>query len=157
MDFEINLILPIELFFLHDQKVMSKIPWEWKELLRWNKKDLSSFLKGFQLLKIVSDLRVQFLVGSVKIFSEYCMMIFLLKIFKIVDLNSHAYFKLLWSTLYSKDLFVNLSRSSLCLHVFFILDVAKNFAKFTGKHLSKSLLLIKLLCHKFFSVNFASF
>ena len=80
MDFEINLIHPIELFFLHDQKVMSKIPWEWKELLRWNKKHLSSFLKDFQLLKIVSDFRVQFLVGSVKIFSGYCM-IFLLKIF----------------------------------------------------------------------------
>ena len=28
-----------------------------EELLRWNKKNLSSFLKGFQLPKIVSDLR----------------------------------------------------------------------------------------------------
>ena len=29
------------------------------ELLRWNKKHFSSFLKGFQLSKIVSDLRVR--------------------------------------------------------------------------------------------------
>ena len=61
MDFEINYIFLIEPFFLHDQKVMTKtqISWEWKELLRWNKKDFSSFLKGFQLSKIVSDLRVR--------------------------------------------------------------------------------------------------
>ena len=57
MDFEINLIFLIESFFLHDQKVMTKtkIPWEPKELLRWNKK----LLKGFQLSKIVSDYRVR--------------------------------------------------------------------------------------------------
>ena len=36
MDFEINLIFLIELFFLHDQKVVTR----------------SSFLKGFQLSKI---------------------------------------------------------------------------------------------------------
>ena len=52
MDFEINFIFLIKLFFLHDQEVMTKtsISWEWKELLRWNKKHFSSFLKGFQLL-----------------------------------------------------------------------------------------------------------
>ena len=62
MDFEISLTLLIEQFFLHDQKVMTKtwISWERKELLRWNKKHFSSFLKGFQLSKIVSDLRVRF-------------------------------------------------------------------------------------------------
>ena len=36
---------------IQDQKVKTKtwISWEWKELLRWNKKHFSSFLKGFQL------------------------------------------------------------------------------------------------------------
>ena len=34
--------------FLHDRKVKAKswISWEWKELLRWNKKHFSSFLKA---------------------------------------------------------------------------------------------------------------
>ena len=32
--------------------------WGQKELLRWNKKHFSSFLKGFQLSEIVLDLRV---------------------------------------------------------------------------------------------------
>ena len=41
INFKINLI------FLHDQKVKTKISWEGKELVRWNKKD-------FQLPKIVS-------------------------------------------------------------------------------------------------------
>ena len=61
MDFKINLIFLIEPFSQHDQKVMIKIYiyWERKELLRWNKKHFSSFLKGFQLSKIVSDLRVR--------------------------------------------------------------------------------------------------
>ena len=38
---------------LHDQKFKTKIQtsWERKELLRWNKKYFSSFLKGFQLTK----------------------------------------------------------------------------------------------------------
>ena len=60
MDFETNLIFLIEPVFLHDQKIMTKtyISWEWKELLRWNKKHFSSFLKGFQLSKIVLDLGV---------------------------------------------------------------------------------------------------
>ena len=60
MDFEINHIFLIKMFFLHDKKVMTKtqISWEWKELLRWNKKHFSSFLKGFQLSRIASDVRV---------------------------------------------------------------------------------------------------
>ena len=55
MDFEINLIFQIEPFFQHDWKVVTKtkISWERKELLRWYKKHFSSFLKGFQLTKIV--------------------------------------------------------------------------------------------------------
>ena len=58
MDFEINLVFLIEPFFLQDQKFITNT-WEQKELLRWNKKDFSSFLKGFQLSKIASDLRVR--------------------------------------------------------------------------------------------------
>ena len=43
--------------FIHTQKFKTKteISWEWNELLRWNKKHFSSFLKGFQLSKIVSQ------------------------------------------------------------------------------------------------------
>ena len=61
MDFEINLNFLIEPFLLHDQKVMTKvqISWEQKELLRWNKKHFLLFLKGFQLSKVASDLRVR--------------------------------------------------------------------------------------------------
>ena len=60
MDFEIKLIFLIEPFFLQDQKVMTKtqISWEQKELLRWIKKHFSLIFKGFQLSKIVPDLRV---------------------------------------------------------------------------------------------------
>ena len=62
MDFEINIIFLIEPFFLHNQNVMTKtqVSWEQRELLRWNKKHFGSFLKGFQLSKIVSDLRLPF-------------------------------------------------------------------------------------------------
>ena len=48
---------------LHDQIIKTKtlVSSERKELLRWNKKNhFSSFLNGFQLPKIVSDLRVRF-------------------------------------------------------------------------------------------------
>ena len=60
MGFETNLIFLIKPFFLHDQKFLTKtwISLERKELLRWNEKHFPSFLKGFQLSKIVSDLRV---------------------------------------------------------------------------------------------------
>ena len=45
MNFEINLIFLI--IFLHDEKIKAKIflSFEQKELLRWNKKHFSSFLK----------------------------------------------------------------------------------------------------------------
>ena len=45
-------------FFLHAQKVKTKIEisWEWKELLRWNKKHFLSFLKGF-IFFIISSLK----------------------------------------------------------------------------------------------------
>ena len=50
MNFDVNLIFLIKPFFLLDQKVETKtyVSWEWKELLRWNKKYFSSILKGFQ-------------------------------------------------------------------------------------------------------------
>ena len=53
INFEINLIFPINPSFLHDQKVKTKIwiSWEWKELLRWNKKHCSPFLKRFHWSK----------------------------------------------------------------------------------------------------------
>ena len=53
MNFEINIFL-IKPFFQHGQKVMGKtlISWEQQNLLRWNKKHDSSFLKGFQIIKI---------------------------------------------------------------------------------------------------------
>ena len=59
MKFEINLIFLIKPFW-HDQKVqtITEISWEWKELCGEIKKYFSSLLKGFQLLKIVSDLSV---------------------------------------------------------------------------------------------------
>ena len=47
---------------MHDQKAMANtflISWERIEILRWNKKYFSSFLKGFPLSKIVLDLRVR--------------------------------------------------------------------------------------------------
>ena len=51
MNFEVNLIFLIKPFFPHDQKVVTRtwISWERKELLRWNKKHFSSFLKEFFL------------------------------------------------------------------------------------------------------------
>ena len=48
-NFEVILIFLSKSFFLHDQKVKTKmqISWERKKLSRWNKKHFSSFLKGF--------------------------------------------------------------------------------------------------------------
>ena len=40
-------------------KTKIKISWEQNKPLRWNKKHFSSFLKGLQLPKLVSDLRVR--------------------------------------------------------------------------------------------------
>ena len=49
INFEINLIFLTKPFFLHDQNVKTKIYiyWEQNELLRWNKKHFSSFIKSF--------------------------------------------------------------------------------------------------------------
>ena len=49
MNFEVNLIFLLKLFFLHDQNVVTKtlISWERKKLLRQNKKHFLSFLKVF--------------------------------------------------------------------------------------------------------------
>ena len=51
-----------QVVFPHDQNVRTKvqISWEQNDLWTWNKKHFSSFLKGFQLTKVVSDLRVRF-------------------------------------------------------------------------------------------------
>ena len=53
MIFKVNLILLIQLFSLLDQVVVIKIQifWKRKELLRWNKKHVLSFLKDFQSRK----------------------------------------------------------------------------------------------------------
>ena len=53
LNFEINLICLIKPFFLHDQKLKTKmsVSWEWKDLLRSNKKHFSSFLNGFHWRK----------------------------------------------------------------------------------------------------------
>ena len=53
MNFEVNLIFLIKLFFMHDQNAVTKteISRERKKLLRQNKKHFSSFLKGFQSSK----------------------------------------------------------------------------------------------------------
>ena len=61
MDCEINLIFLIEPFFLHDQKVMTKtwIPWERKELLRWNKKSISH-----HFLRAIIEANIFFFLGG---------------------------------------------------------------------------------------------
>ena len=53
MNFEVNLVFLIKLFFLHEQKVMRKtqVSRERKVLWRWNKKYFSSSLKSFQWSK----------------------------------------------------------------------------------------------------------
>ena len=52
-NFEINFMFLIKLFFLHGQKVKTKIEMsrEQKELLRWNKNHFSNLLKGFHWRK----------------------------------------------------------------------------------------------------------
>ena len=58
MNFEVNLIFLIKLFFLHNWKVRkTEISWEWKELLRWNKNHLLLFLMGFQSSKYTHFLK----------------------------------------------------------------------------------------------------
>ena len=53
---------------------MTKIwkSWEQKELLTWNKKHFSSFLKDFRLPKVVSDLRAR--LYNLISFSDFIMM-----------------------------------------------------------------------------------
>ena len=59
-NFEINLIFLIKLFFLRLKSQNKNLNiLRTKRALRWNKKYFLSFLKGFQLPKIVSDLRVR--------------------------------------------------------------------------------------------------
>ena len=50
MSFAVNLIFLLKLFFLYDQKAMTKtlISLDQKEPLRWNKKCFSPFSKGIQ-------------------------------------------------------------------------------------------------------------
>ena len=62
MDFEINLIFLIELFFLHDQKVMTKalISWEQKEILRWNKSIFHHFQRASSYQKLSQTLECAF-------------------------------------------------------------------------------------------------
>ena len=55
--FEINLTFLIKLFCYMTKKSRQK-SWERKELLRWNEDNFSSFLIGFKLPKIVSDVTV---------------------------------------------------------------------------------------------------
>ena len=66
MDFEINLIFLMEPVFLHDQKVMTKNKFLENEMSFQGeiKSIFHQFLKGFQLSKIVSDLRVRLLMNS---------------------------------------------------------------------------------------------
>ena len=61
LNFEMNLVFLTKPFFLHDQKVMIKIsiPWERKELLRWNKKHSSSYVKVFQWSKELNFLECE--------------------------------------------------------------------------------------------------
>ena len=61
INFKINLIFLIKLFFYMTKNVKAKaeISRGQKEFLRWNKKHFSSFSKDFQFSKIVSDLRVR--------------------------------------------------------------------------------------------------
>ena len=57
----LKLIFLIEPFYYMTKKSIQKllISWEQNELLSWNKKHFSLFLKGFQWPKIVSNLRVR--------------------------------------------------------------------------------------------------
>ena len=59
--FEIKRALPNQAVFLREKNVKTKneISWKRKELLMQNKTRFSSHLKGFQLQKIVSDLKVR--------------------------------------------------------------------------------------------------
>ena len=55
INFGVNLNFLPKPAFLHDRKLKTKISisWEQREILRWIKKHISSFLKCFQLPKII--------------------------------------------------------------------------------------------------------
>ena len=55
INFGVNLNFLTKPVFLHDRKLETKISisWEQREILRWIKKHISSFLKCFQLPKII--------------------------------------------------------------------------------------------------------
>ena len=55
INFGVNLNFLTKPVFLHDRKLKTKISisWEQREILRWIKKHISSFLKCFQLPKII--------------------------------------------------------------------------------------------------------
>ena len=59
--YETNFTFLVKPFFYMTKKSrkMNKYLVKKHEFLRWNKNHVSSFLKGFQLPKIVSDLRVR--------------------------------------------------------------------------------------------------
>ena len=59
MDFEINGIFLTEPIFLHHQKAWQKLKYR-DRAFKVKKKHFSSFLKGFQLSKIVSTLQCTF-------------------------------------------------------------------------------------------------
>ena len=60
VNFEIIFLIFLIRPFFYLTKMSRQKFWEWKELLRWNKNHFSSFLKGSQLSKVVSDQRVRF-------------------------------------------------------------------------------------------------
>ena len=60
INFEINLIFLIKSFFLRDQKVKTKIL-RIERSFKDEKKHFSSVFKGFQLTKIVANLRLHFI------------------------------------------------------------------------------------------------
>ena len=59
INFEINLIMLIKLFLYMTKKSGQKFKYLENEKSFYNKKHFSSFLKGFQVAKIASDLRVR--------------------------------------------------------------------------------------------------
>ena len=65
MNFKINLIFPIKSFFLHDQKMKTKIliSWKPKVILRWNKKHFSSILNKFYCQKLSQTWECAFITG----------------------------------------------------------------------------------------------
>ena len=75
IDFEIYLIYLIKSFLLMTKNSVQKFKYLENEKSFWSKiKAFSSFLKGFQLLKVVSDLRVIF-KGNVPTLEKRCLLL----------------------------------------------------------------------------------